>query len=1003
MISAKKNLKKNAIYTALFLLGLAICIVSVRHWFINNSIIYFVDSLVPLDAKNSFIRIIYGIDSHVYPWNTEANWSWLLYWAIISLGTKIFGTVSLSQMLTYVFLLASSVFGFYLLSNYLMTILFREKASKSVYKIISFMFAIFYTFNLYTFFYAFFMFNPDAFIVAFLPLNLLALFKAYPLKGSDKGNSWWVIIFFATLFLISPGFLTYIFLPQYLIWILVYLIIFLFSSKTKIISSGFLKIIIFLALIFLSIWWWLLPAVLVLKEIYIVQSSTGTIYWFNMGFEPSKLLNSLRLIGTPLMYGNQFSWTHFYIANKIFTLPLFIFPVLLVYFVSSLKYFRNKGVFIYLLIMMMASLFLVKFSNPPFSFITKFAFEHIPFFGAFRDSYHKAGMYYLLPFLLICSFGVGIMTKNLLEKKRKTLLFLFVVFLLVAGVILTGPFFLFSKDNIRMEEFNYANQKHIIRSQTKIPNEYYQLKKVFEPECNGKTVMVVPRGGWVSSAEWKKYNTSYIGVDLLPQLINCSFITTLAYNPKSESSNQAPYIFLQNEDHKGFKEFLFKNQVPFILVRHDNIPFYFSNYLYVDPDITSAWLDRDKDFEKEIINEYFTVYKLKKLNKINTYGFSLSTDITYTESSLLSSTNYTTLSKKTPYILNPIVVNDSNSFKKYNFAVKNYLAIGECEECLGKGEIERLDMGTKTKNMNFKLNIVRNGNYLCDASIYSNGAALTSLIIDGKNIEREDSSSSKVIFLKQGTYEMHIAYTTRVFIDKKDVYVFPEQIVELPIGKDYERNHRLSYLLNNKDQNIEIILSKRKLSQSELKSKTYNNLDTVLVNPGGISEREQVFNNIIQLDELNVNDYYLYIVSGKNGNREEPAVIKNLLLEKAIDTNYIDASCLLKIGNSVDFTSELRVKQISPVKYKVSLPNNFQEGFLAFNKTYNQDWQAYDMDKSKVFSHFQSGYGNAWYVSKSEGKELMISFVRYDLIVKNAIFSLLLFLVLLSCYIKLRK
>ena len=1001
----KKYLKQNKINLALLLIGFALAVVGVWHWFSNNSIIYFVDSLVPLDAKNSFIRIFYGIDSHTYPWNIEANWSWFLYWGIIALGNKILGTLSLSQMFLYIFLLFSSISGFYLMLNYLITIFFKEEATKLIYKIISFTFALFYTFNLFTFFYAFFMFNPDAFLIAFLPLNLLALFKIFPLRGLKKGSSRWLIVFFATLFLISPGFLTYIFLPQYLAWIGLYLLIFLFSSKINIISKKFFLMAVFSALILFSIWWWLFPALLALKDIYAVQSSTGTTLWFDMGFEPSKLLNSFRLIGTPLMYGNQFSWTHFYIDDKFFTFPLFTFPILAIVFAFSLKLVRSKGTFLYLLIMLTVSLFLVKFSNPPLASITKFAFEHVPFFGAFRDSYHKAGIYYLLPFLLICGLGASIAIKIISKKKQKYLLVLFMALLLIVGVVVTGPFFLFAKDNIRTEAFNNNNQQHIIKSKTQIPSEYYELKRIFEPECRGKTVMVVPRGGWVSSAEWQKYGTSYIGVDLLPQLLNCSFITTLAYQPEAESSNQAPYILLQNDEHQAFKEFLFKNQISFVLVRHDNVPFYFSNYLYVDPNTTSAWLDQDKDFEKKVINQYFTIYSLKRLDKINTYGFGFSTNSTYINSPLLSSAAYATVSKRTPDIINPVVINTTEDLSKYDFTAKNYLAIGECADCSNKGEIERLELGTKTKSLNFKINIAKSGNYFCAANVYAKGAKINNITIDGKDGEKINMDTLTPTFFGKGMYDARVSYNTPVFIDEKLLSIFPGQVIELPVGRDDERNNRLSYVLDNQSQNIEIVFAKKKLSQSTLEKKSFNPEDIVFTNPGGISEKEQAFSRIMQLDELNVNNYYIYIISDKTGNKDEPATIKNLLLEKAIDTNYVDVSCLLNDVSSKDFASELVVKQISPIEYKLKLSSNFQEGFLTFNKTYNLDWQAYSDigNNMQVLPHFQSGYGNAWYVKDPESKEITVKFTRFDLITKNALISLILFLILFIYYFKANK
>ncbi len=1009
MTFLKKYFKQNRIHMILLLMGLILAIVSVWHWFSGNSIIYFVDTLLPVDTKNSFVRVFYNIDTRVFPWNIEASWSWFIYWLMISIGKETLGNLSASQFVLYVFLLFSSILSFYLLANHLWTLLLKGKNSQNYHRVISFLFALFYTFNLYTFYYAFFTFNPDAYIVAFLPLNMLALFKVYPL-GSTKAekNVPWTIIFFLTLIMMSPGFLTYIFIAQYLVWVSLYLLInFIFQIK-KIVLKEIVALGTFFMLILLSIWWWFFPALLILKDVYEQQSSTGTISWFNQGFIPSQLLNVFRTLGIPLMNGNPFSWSTFYTDNRFFTLPLFLLPFLILFFVSKLRKFKNRNTFLYLLIMLLVSIFIVKFSNPPFAFLNRFAFEYIPFFGAFRDSYHKAGMFYHLALFSVACMGAGLAFKYLLEKRNKTLLVLSLGIIIAFGIVVTGPFFLFSSDNLIKYNFLFNHKPHSVSSKTQIPPEYYQLKKVFEPQCQGKDVMIIPRGGWISNAEWEKYGNSYVGVDLIPRLINCSFITTLAYKPMSESSNQAIYLLLQNKDYDGYKQFILKNQIPFVLVRYDHVPYYPSTWQYIDPKIITKRLDSDPDFERKIINDYFTVYRFKPLDKLNNYGIALSSHASYTNSFLAGSVDYAMLSRKTPDVIGPAVLNPISYSDKYKSLIDTYIAEGICDECAGKGEIERMDIGTNTKHMQFKFNIVQDGQYACEGKVYVPGSEITDLSVSNSSNKKVVPNESKLFPLSRGQYTSSLSYSSQVFINKDSVSI-PKgaQSIEFPVSELTGRSFKLSYDLDSREQEVEVILAKKHLSDVTLKEKELKQEDIEFVSPTGPSDKTQSISRIFQIDEFNPYKHSIYIRSVSNGlSKRGSGVIRNLMIESAIDTNYVNFSCVTKSRvASKDFTRILKITQVNPIEYILTLPKSFYSGFITFNKTYANGWQAYSIEngKKRIFAHIQSGYGNAWYVENPKDRRITIVYEQHELITKNGIVTFIAFSILLIIFIKLKK
>lgn len=986
--------------------GLVISIFSVMHWFSGNSYLNFVDALVPVDVENSFLRLFYNFDSHVFPWNTETNWSWAIYWIILSVLHKLFNSLSLGQELLYIFLLFSSIVSFYFSANYLFDKVLK-KTNLTVVRLTSFVFALFYTFNLYTFYYAFFMFNPDAFIIAFLPLNMLALFKLYPLdaKKAEMKSTRWIIIFFITLVLMTSGFITYIFLAQYLVWVSLYLVIHVLLSKKMFLKRIFSPVVFFI-LIFLSQWWWFLPALLGFADLYEFQSSTGILSWFNGGFLPSQLLNSFRILGVPLMFGNPFNWSHFYTENKLFTFPLFLFPFLLLFFVYKLKTIAHKSTFVYLLIMLAVSLFIVKFSNPPAVSISRFAYEHIPFFGAFRDSYHKAGLYYLFPFMSIASLGAGLILQNILKKQNKSLFTLFILGLIAAGIVITGPFFFFRSDNIRNYKFYSNNREYTISAKTKIPPEYYQLKKVFEPDCRGKVVMVVPRGAWISSAVWAKYDTSYMSLDLLSQIVNCSFINTVAFKTQAEAAVEAPYVLLQNSEYGDFKRYLYKNQIQFVLIRRDNVPNSFANWFYIDPAVISTRLDADSDFEKKNINSYFTVYKLKKLNSLDTFGFALSAQSAYINSPLKNSIDNLVLSRMTPNIPGLAILNTRKDLSLFKNTVNTYIAEGICSSCRAKDEVGRLTSGG-VKKMSLKLDVEKSGMYSCSAHIYALGSRVSNVsIIDSKN-QVIDFVNSQKVSLSRGMHTVIVSYNLEKFLDKKSMTINSGDIFEIPIPRLIDRNYRLSYEIYSPDLSFEIILAKKRLSKIELNQKQINPEDVVFTNPISPSSSQQLDDRILQLDEFNIKDYYLYVRALRdNSANHSSATLKNLVFERTIDTNYVAFACTMQTdANLADYTHLLKVSKINPLEYKIILPKNFKKGFLTFNKNYAPSWEAYVIrgGRKQTFFHTQSSYANAWYIDNAESREVFITNTKQNLSEKNAIITFIIFPIVLFIYFKLKN
>lgn len=661
------------------LLSVIISVVALAHWFWGGSILYFWDSFVPLDPYKSFDYIANIWRDGLFPGYTNAGWSWFIYWIIFFLPYPIFQSLSFSQFFLYFFLTVSSILGFYLFSNFLLSKIFINKDKYFLLKIVSFISAILYTFNPYTFFNFYFMFNPGAFLLAFFPLNILALYHLYPLNMEEGKKIFWALLFFSTLILLVPAFGVYVFFLQYMVWVFTYLVFFFLYSKSKILSKKTIEILYFFLLVILINLWWFYPAFLDLNRAYTDQSAFGTLNWFLQPFYSSQLLNSLRLLGSALMVNNKFSWTELY-SNNIFTFPLFLFPFFFVLSFNLIKK-RMNNMFLYMLVMTLVSLFIVKFNNPPLSGVLGFAFRNVPFFGGFRDAFQKAGIYFLPGYFVFISVGMVYVTEFVLNKKNKAYSFLLFLSLLIASIILTGPFFLFMKDNIRTEKFFYNEKQYKFSAKTSIPPEYHEIKQFLEGKCRGETILVVPRTGFVTDGVWEKYNTSFVGQDILSAITDCNFLSTAMFNSKAEAAIQVPYILLGKNNFSAFKNYLTQNNIAFVLIRKDYVPANLVNWTYVDPLKTEKQILTDNNFSKIFGNDFFSLYQVNNYNK-ETSGFNLTKDVAYVPTGIKSGLDYSAISELIGDIPQPVILDTQIPREKYQAESNLYAISTQCIGCI---------------------------------------------------------------------------------------------------------------------------------------------------------------------------------------------------------------------------------------------------------------------------------------------------------------------------------
>lgn len=1139
--------------TILFFFAL-LAVLAIYHWFSNGTFLYYWDTMYPLDIKFATQSFFYNWNPLNFPGYTGNGWSWFIYSFSIAFMLKVFNNPSYVQEILYFLFMFLSLVNFYYFSKYLISVTLGIKNNKFIFNSVAFLFAILYTFNLYTFYYSFFMFNPQIYIYSFLPLNFLALFKIYPLYKSEDHNinhNFWAVAFFVSLFLMTPGFTTYVFLAQYFIIVLLYLFLFFFFSKQKLFSKNAIKKLLFFILILIFQWWWFFPSLLGFKDLYDSQSSLGTTVYFDAGSVRSNLLNSFRLFGSPMMNNNPFSWDHFYNSNLIFTLPLFIFLFSIIFLMIRIKKVIYKKLILFFMAILLISLFIVKLGNPPLAWITKYAFEHIAFFGAFRDAWHKAGLFYVFSYFSLSVIGFILFIMFLQEKKKKLISLLSIGLLFLAGVVVTAPFFLFSYDNIKKITFEYKDKTYILNAKTKIPPEYHELKKVLENNCEGTATIVIPRNSMISSAIWEDYGTSYVGQDLLTRFMNCNVISSQLLNNGPDSFNFSPYLMLEKNDFLSFKKFLLQNQIGLVLLRKDNIPYHYTNYSFLSratPEYASEYISKDSDFENIYENIFFTLYRFQKA-KNNSYGFATPLNVVFTNSSLNNGDDYLILSKQIASSSGSVIINNNFDLKNFKNQLNYFAPVAECVGCVKvviKPTEEEISLKERVKPLLLPvLNLIRGKKELSEDerisySIIASNKTFTELIIrlkredfspiatlasiylrelietrklitdyngiyldknnklieyknfvSGQNVSLIDYMSSdktddggvstllyaillsqknELNFIKRNIWETDSGkkiYNARLNIPKKGEYkCYAEttdddvliQTISIGDSRDNikEISSKLPILLSLNDKSylvsikyvakqilnvgslnilsdeeydlgtlsdgkydlfldfessasgkLLLIFSKKRLYADDLVEK---NLDKLTKSFSYLelidSKKNNKYRRSLSFSSLTNESYYLYLINLNISSNQAMGGIRisNLRIEKGIENNGISFYCTMILGEKDTNSNEIIVDKINPTKYKIILPDNYK-GFLAFNQTYNDDWQASTTinGKKHVYNHFKNSYANGWYIDEYQDGKITVEFTRQKLIEKNAIVTLVLFIILFVIYIRLEK
>lgn len=213
-----------------------------------------------------------------------------------------------------------------------------------------------------------------------------------------------------------------IFIPQFL-----YLAVFM----KQITRVKLTNLTIYYALLIISSLWWFFPLI----QYYLGgASSVFSGNWYDFTDRGSLLLN-LRFLGQWAWYNRHYLYPY-YPFSGYYDEPLVVASTYLIvfsaFFVGVVKS-RSKDRFVFfILILALASLFLVGGSRPPFGFIYAFLYKNVPMFKVFREPFTKFGELYAISISLL--FYVFLLSiKERIKIKWQPLVFIFLLFLVILG------------------------------------------------------------------------------------------------------------------------------------------------------------------------------------------------------------------------------------------------------------------------------------------------------------------------------------------------------------------------------------------------------------------------------------------------------------------------------------------------------------------------------------------------------------------------------------------
>jgi hypothetical protein len=305
-----------------------------------------------------------------------------------------------------------------------------------------------------------------------------------------------------------------------------------------------------------------------------------------------------------------------------------------------------------------------------------------------------------------------------------------------------------------------------------------------------------------------------------------------------------------------------------------------------------------------------------------------------------------------------------------------------------------------------RLDIPYAGQYSCSAKSRNSGIVIKNVFI-GAGKETKISTDAASVYLPNVSHPIVVDYETEEIINIPFINKEKYGITEIKIGSIKNGNYTLKLNVRSEQgANLAIFMLKKKLENNsinffaDLKTDLNNFVFSSIFskNSGSNYNYEKSFS----ISNFDNPEYYLYIVSTDSNYSKVKTSFTDLTIKQVVGNEDIGFYCYLDKKKGVvseNFVSS--IKKISDVEYRLQLPNKYQ-GVLAFNQTYDKDWQAYTYinGKKHIFNHFSNTYANAWQIDAPIKDEITVEFIRQKLAFRNAVFCILGFIILFIIYLK---
>ncbi|MEI7792458.1 MAG: hypothetical protein WCI57_03185 [Candidatus Berkelbacteria bacterium] len=497
-------------YLIFFIAGLVVLL-----WFKKDSLVWGVDTIMPLNLKN-FLSEYY----HTWTWRvaySAADGSKFPFWmplgailAAIEYLKISFSVIAFEKILVY------AIFSF---SGFSAWFLFRELFPKTQ-KIAQIGAGLFYMFNLYSLI-MWVAFSWIIFFYAFFPLVLALIIRGL---RSNKNFVYFAWLAFVWTILLGPSNVT----PPFVItsWAVVgmFAIYEYFNTKDREKRKSVIKNILLLFVSWAALnLYWMVPQLLSLKSEFARRSVSGNPLDL-VNYNSTSLDRIFRFTGPNFLqesYKNVqfYPWFDVYNRKRMLLLGLSISLFIFLPFLTNLK--KNSKLYIFIVSIFLFFIFLVSGLKSPIPILSKIIYS-IPYLAPmFRSVWQRFMPLLVLFSSILLAYSLD-KTFVYLQMKFKKLIVSIAVSLAIIFLIVGVYAFPFFTDQVYPERSGV-----IVSSKIKIPSSYYDASAWLDKQPEDFNVLPLPLSTMgIAALSWNDGLDGYLGSYPLLNMSSKRFIVT---------------------------------------------------------------------------------------------------------------------------------------------------------------------------------------------------------------------------------------------------------------------------------------------------------------------------------------------------------------------------------------------------------------------------------------------------------------------------------------------